>query len=141
RELFADVERNSSYARAATPIKGHAGRIRLSGLTPTAKLLHLALLHRAVGRPLIYLVANNKAAEEALPILRAFAELTGTADPATVLHLPAYDVLPFENLSPHPEIQEQRAHALWSIATGAANIVVTPIKAAAMCMRTVQYCA
>jgi transcription-repair coupling factor (superfamily II helicase) len=139
RELFADVERNSAFARAATPIKSHVARIRLSGLTPSAKLLHLALLHRAAGRPLIYLAANNKAAEEALPILRAFAELTGAADPASVVHLPAYDVLPFENLSPHPEIQEQRAHALWSIATGAATIVVTPIKAAAMCMRTAEY--
>jgi len=139
RELFADVERNPAFARAASPIKSHAGRIRLSGLTPSAKLLHLALLHRAGGRPIVYLVANNKTAEEALPILRAFAELTGAADPASVLHLPAYDVLPFENLSPHPEIQEQRAHALWSIATGGANLVVTPIKAAAMCMRTAEY--
>jgi transcription-repair coupling factor (superfamily II helicase) len=139
RELFADVERNLAFARAASPIKSHAGRIRLSGLTPTAKLLHVALVYRAAGRPILYLVANNKAAEEALPILRAFAELTGAADPASVLHLPAYDVLPFENLSPHPEIQEQRAHALWSMATGAANIVVTPIKAAAMCMRTAEY--
>jgi len=139
RELFADVERNPTFARAASPIKSHAGRIRLSGLTPSAKLLHLALLHRASGRPLIYLVANNKGAEEALPILRAFAEMTGAADPASVLHLPAYDVLPFENLSPHPEIQEQRAHALWSIATGAANIVITPIAAAAMYMRAAEY--
>ena len=113
--------------------------MRLSGLTPTAKLLHLSLLHRAAGRPLIYLVANNNSAEEALPILRAFAELTGGADPASVLYLPAYDVLPFENLSPHPEIQEQRAHALWSIATGAANIVVVPIAAAAMRVRTAEY--
>jgi transcription-repair coupling factor (superfamily II helicase) len=139
RELFADVERNLAFARAATPIKSHAGRIRLSGLTLAAKLLHLALLHRAAGRPLVYLVTNNKTAEEALPILRAFAELTGAADPTSVLHLPAYDVLPFENLSPHPEIQEQRAHALWTIATGGASVVVAPIKAAAMCMRTAEY--
>ena len=31
-------------------------------------------------------------------------------------------MLPFQNLSPHPEIQEERAVALWKIATGAASI-------------------
>ena len=45
-------------------------------------------------------------------------------------------MLPFENLSPHPEIQEARATALWKIATGSADIVVTPLAAAAMRLRT-----
>ena len=43
---------------------------------------------------------------------------------------------PFENLSPHPEIQEARATALWKIATGAADIIVTPLAAAAMRLRS-----
>jgi len=30
---------------------------------------------------------------------------------------PARDVLPFQNLSPHPELQEERATGLWKIAT------------------------
>ena len=41
-------------------------------------------------------------------------------------------MLPFENLSPHPEIQEARATALWKIATGSADIVITPLAATAM---------
>ena len=49
--------------------------------------------------------------------------------------MPAYDVLPFENQSPHPEIQEARATALWKIATGGAEIVLTPFAAAAMRLR------
>ncbi|MGC2404137.1 MAG: CarD family transcriptional regulator, partial [Acidobacteriaceae bacterium] len=42
-------------------------------------------------------------------------------------------VLPFENMSPHPDVQEQRASVLWKIATGAASIVIVPVEAA--CMR------
>src|ERR1700677_4542499 len=63
---------------------------------------------------------------------RAGCELTGAIDPAQVVRFPAHDVLPFESLSPHPDVQEQRASALWKIATGAASIVVVPVEAASM---------
>ena len=119
RELFADVEKTAAFARAVPHLKAGAGRICVSGLTPTAKSLSLALLHRAAGRPLLLVVADNRTAEDLLPVLEAFCELTGAAAPQSVVGLPAHDVLPFENLSPHPEIQEERATALWKIATGA----------------------
>jgi transcription-repair coupling factor (superfamily II helicase) len=139
RELFADVEKLSAYTRAATHLKEGTGRIRLSGLTPTAKALLLVLLQRSAERPLIFLVADNRAAEELLPVLHGFCELTGACDADAVISLPARDVLPFQNLSPHPELQEERATALWKIATGAASIVVTPIAAAAIRLRSADY--
>jgi transcription-repair coupling factor (superfamily II helicase) len=77
-------------------------------------------------------VADNKAAEALEPMLRAGCELTGAVDPAQVVRLPAHDVLPFENLSPHPDVQEQRAAALWKLATGAVSILIAPVEAAAL---------
>src|SRR5713101_1360355 len=150
REAFADAEKTASFARLVSNLKtalqqlegggrDGAGRTRVSGLTPTAKLLHFALLHRALQRPLLLLVANNRAAEQILPVLRAFCELTGAAEAASVVALPVYDVLPFENLSPHPEIQETRATTLWKIVTGRASLVVAPIASAAMCLREQEY--
>src|SRR6201999_2307966 len=59
--------------------------------------------------------------------------LSGALHAEEVLRLPAHDVLPFENLSPHSEIQEQRAATLWKIASGQARLVIAPIEAA--CMR------
>jgi transcription-repair coupling factor (superfamily II helicase) len=132
RELFADTEKSSSFVRAATHLKTRAGRIRLSGLTPTAKAAYLSLLARAAGKPLLILVTNNRTAEDLLPLLQSFAELTGGPDAGSIVKLPAHDVLPFENLSPHPEIQEERAAALWKISTGAAQIVIAPLEASAM---------
>ncbi len=41
-------------------------------------------------------------------------------------------MLPFENLSPHPDVQEQRASALWKLATGAVSILIAPVEAAAL---------
>jgi transcription-repair coupling factor (superfamily II helicase) len=135
RELFVDVEKSDALKRAIPPLKGRAGRIRVAGLTPTAKALHLPLLRRAGQKPLLVVVRNNKAAEALLPVVRAFCELTGAAEPEAAIALPAYDVLPFENQSPHPEIQEERAATLWKIATGAAEIVLAPLESALMRMR------
>ena len=139
RELLADAEATSSFQRAATHLKGGAGRIRVSGLTPTARALHYALLHRALGRPLLLVVGDNRTAEELLPLLQSLCEMTGAAPPDSVAYLPARDVLPFENLSPHPEIQELRARALWRIASGTASLVVAPFAATAIRLRDAAY--
>ncbi len=55
------------------------------------------------------------------------------------MSLPARDVLPFQNLSPHPEIQEERATALWKIATGRASIVIAPVTATTILLRSADY--
>ena len=83
---------------------------------------------RAARQPVIVVVADNKAAEALEPMLRAGCELTGAIDPSEVVRLPAHDVLPFENLSPHPDVQEQRASALWKLATGAVSILIAPVE-------------
>ena len=139
RDLFADAEKLPAFARAASHLREGTGRIGVSGLTPTAKALLLVLLQRAADRPLILVVSDNRTSEEFVPLLQAFAELTGSADPATVITLPTRDVLPFQNLSPHPELQEERAVALWRIATGAVSIVVSPITATALRLRSAEY--
>src|ERR1700741_4435904 len=139
RELFADVEKLPAFTRVASHIKEGAGRISVSGLTPTAKALLLVLLQKASGRPLIAIVADNRAAEDMVPVLQGFAELTGSAEADSIVALPTRDVLPFQNLSPHPEIQEERATALWKIATGAVSIVVAPVAATSIRLASTEY--
>jgi len=99
----------------------------------------IALLRKQVQQPLIVAVANNRVAEELQPVVQAFCELTGTADPESVISLPTRDVLPYQNLSPHPEIQEERAVALWKIASGAASIVIAPAPSTAMRLRSTEF--
>jgi transcription-repair coupling factor (superfamily II helicase) len=149
RELLADAEKSSGFARLVAHLKTtaawqegertDAARISVSGLTPTAKALHVALLHRSAGQPLIVVVADNRAAEELLLQVQAFAELSDAADPEAILLLPALDVLPYENQSPHPDIQERRAIVLARMATGAAQIVIVPAVAAAMRLRPAEF--
>lgn len=139
RGLFADVEKLPAFTRAASLLRESAGRIRVTGLSSPAKALLLVLLHKKLERPLILVVQDNRAAEELLPILQAFCELTGAAEPDSVVSLPARDVMPFQNLSPHPEIQEERATALWKIATGTVSIVVAPAASATIRLRAASY--
>src|SRR6202142_91177 len=139
RDLFTDVEKLPSFLRVASHLREGTGRIRVSGLTPTAKALLLVLLQKSAGRPLIMVVPDNRTAEEFVPVLQAFHELIGGNDPDSGVALPTRDVLPFQNLSPHPEIQEERAVALWKIATGAVSILVSPIAATALRLRSAEY--
>jgi transcription-repair coupling factor (superfamily II helicase) len=132
RDIFAELEHSSGFERVRRHLSLHAGRRRVSGLTATARAIYLPLMARAARQPVIVVVADNKAAEALEPMLRAGCELTGAVDPAMVVRLPAHDVLPFENLSPHPDVQAQRAAALWKLATGAVSILIAPVESAAL---------
>ena len=132
REIFAELEHSPAFDRVRRHLSLATGRRRVSGLTSTARALYIPLFARAAKEPVIVVVPDNKAAEALELSLRAGCVLTGAFDPKRVLRLPAHDVLPFENLSPHPDIQEQRAAVLWKFVTGAASIVIAPVEAMAL---------
>ena len=139
RELLADLERSSSFEQATRHLSLGRGRRRVSGLTATARALYLPFFARAARLPAIVLVADNKAADALYLSVRAACELTGAVAPARVVKLLAADVLPFEHLSPHAEVQESRAATLWKIATDAASIVIAPVEAAAQKLFAASY--
>ncbi len=132
RELLADLEHSEAFERVRRHLSGGTGRRRVSGLTFTARALYLPYFVRASNAPCVIVVADNKAAEALHAAVLSACELTGALAPESVLRLPAHDVLPFENLSPHPEIQETRAATLWKIATAQARLIIAPVEAACM---------
>ncbi|HKO19568.1 MAG TPA: DEAD/DEAH box helicase, partial [Acidobacteriaceae bacterium] len=133
RELLADLENCVPFESVRRHLSVGSGRRRVSGLTFTARALYLPYFVRAAGVPCLLLTADNKSAEALHATVLSACELTGAAKPESVLRLPAHDVLPFENLSPHPEVQEMRAATLWKIAMGTARLVIAPVESA--CMR------
>jgi transcription-repair coupling factor (superfamily II helicase) len=135
RDLLADLEHSEAFERVRRHLSAGLGRRRVSGLTATARALYLPYFVRAAQAPALVIVSDNKAAETLQTALLAACELTGVLDCSQVLRLPAHDVLPFENLSPHSEIQETRAAALWKICTAdrTPRLVIAPIESA--CMR------
>src|SRR5260370_27380377 len=107
RDLFADAEKLPALARVTSHLRANAGRIRVTGLNPPAKCLLIAELQKTASRPLIVVVRNNEAADELVPVIQAYCELLGGSPAEGIVLLPVRDVLPFQTLSPHPEIQEQ----------------------------------
>ena len=136
RELLADLEHSVAFERVQRHLSAGTGRRRVSGLTATARALYLPSFVRAANAPCVIIVADNKAAESLHAAVLSACELTVALPAEAVLRLPAHDVLPFESLSPHPEIQEMRAATLWKIATASksqpARLIIAPLESACM---------
>jgi len=131
RDLFLDLGRHTSFQDALHRLsRGH--NAALSGLTTTAKALYSVLLWQTTGKPLIIVVDGSKQAETLSEAVQTLFAMLAADDRHPPQLLPALDVLPLQNLSPHAEICEQRAIGLWSLATQKAPITVLPVASALM---------
>ena len=141
RDLFQTLSRHPAFQELTGKLlRREPGPFSLAGLTPAAKALHLVLLWQATERPLLVVTDGNQSAE-------TLAELTGTFFDLLVSHagagepqlLPALDVLPGQNLSPHSEISGQRAMALWRMANRSAPLTIAPAAAALVRTHAAEY--
>jgi transcription-repair coupling factor (superfamily II helicase) len=134
-ELLARLGRLPAVDESLNTLRRKGGEVHLAGLTDSAKALLVPLAFAELGRPAILLVESNQRAEALIEPLRWFYRAVASKPGRRVLLLPAHDVLPYENRSPHAEISEDRAVALWRFASGEADIVVAPVEAALWRMR------
>ena len=139
KDFFSRLEADPALDAALSSLRWGSRAVPLAGLTPTAKSLAVAMVVRSLGRPVFFLVESNRAAENYFDALRFFyTVLTGKAETG-VGYLPAHDVLPYQGLSPHPEIAEARAVALARLAAGQLALVVTPVVAARLRLREPEF--
>ncbi len=116
--------------KAAREALGTArGQATISGLTPVAKGFVLAAVSLDLRRPLLVLTRDNESADRLARTAATFLGWLGRK-PESVAALPAFDCSPYQGRSPHPEILERRALALWNIARGRTQVVVAPLAAA-----------
>ncbi len=134
-ELLTRVARRPVVEEAFEALRRSGGEVRLAGLTDPAKALLAPLAFAELGRPTVLLVETNQRAEAMLEPVRYFYRAITGRPGRRVAHLPAQDVLPYENRSPHAEISEDRAVALWRFATGDADLLIAPVQAAVWRMR------
>jgi transcription-repair coupling factor (superfamily II helicase) len=129
RDLFLELGRHPGFQDAVRRIASGTNA-SLAGLTTAAKALYSVLLWQQTGRPLIIVVDGNKQAEALSETLETFFSLLAADDRSGPQLLPALDVLPLQNLSPHAEILEQRAIGLWRLATQRVPITILPVASA-----------
>jgi transcription-repair coupling factor (superfamily II helicase) len=134
-ELLARISHRPAVEQACDKLRRLGGEVRLAGLTDSAKAVLAPLVASSLGRPVILLVDSNQRAETLLDPVRWFYTAATGKPGRRVAHLPAHDVLPYENRSPHAEILEDRAVALWRLATGEVDVLIAPVQAALWRMR------
>lgn len=140
--LLQPVFDHPSFRRAAEAFAApspEAQRASLAGLTRTAKGLVLAGLAHKLGRPLVVFTAEREPAEALRQNIATFLDWLEPGTAGSVCILPGYDVTPYEGRSPHAEIAEGRAIAMWNIAEGKARVTLAPTLAGAGRFRDAVY--
>src|SRR4051794_34905668 len=105
RDIFLDLGRHPGFQDVLRKVGG-GGNASVSGLTTTAKAVYAVLLWQSTGRPLAIVVDGNKQAEALSEAINSFFHLLVADDRQGPQLLPALDVLPMQNMSPHAEICE-----------------------------------
>jgi len=138
REFFLTLARQGPLPAVVERLHADSTPVALSGLTPSAQMLAVAQLQRLARRPVVLIVPDNATAEAWRDTLTTFVDLTASpsSGPAAnrdenerPLILPSFEVDPYESLSPHQEILEQRALALWRAAAGWPFLIVPAVAA------------
>ncbi len=129
--LLLSLATDSPFREVASGIAAqpfHA--LRLTGLNPPAKALYAVLLAWRTGRPIVAVTASVKEADALHQAASALYPLLPEPLCGPPVLLPALDVLPFQRLSPHAEILQQRALALGCMATQSTALAVMPVASA-----------
>src|SRR3984893_691725 len=136
RERLDAVLRQPAVEGALAALRTGANQVAFSGLHEVAKALVAAYATHALRRPAFFITSSNRRAEAFAETLRFFSSIFPgrTGGPSglagEVATLPAFDTLPWEAQSPHPDILERRAATLFRLADGQISLVVAPITAA-----------
>ncbi|VAX18436.1 Transcription-repair coupling factor [hydrothermal vent metagenome] len=109
------------------------GPVSANGLTISVKGLLTASLARRIGRPLVVVCDKAAQAEEFYETLRFFMPpVEEDEDTLPLFYFPPWEILPYENLSPYPQISGQRLLALTQVLESKKNfILVTAVEAIA----------
>jgi transcription-repair coupling factor (superfamily II helicase) len=102
------------------------GSKRVQGLQGGAHAFVLSLIAERAQRPILIVVPGAREAENLYDDLHFFLGADPSADPLrSRLHLfPSWEVLPFENLSPHPENIAGRLEGLYKLVEEPAPILI-----------------
>jgi transcription-repair coupling factor (superfamily II helicase) len=129
RERLDAVLRHPSVEGALGALRDGAQHISLSGLHDVAKALVAAYLTQEVRRPAFFITDSNRRAEALAETVRFFSAIFPGLS-GGVATLPAFDTLPWESQSPHPDILERRAATLFRLTDGQVSLVIAPVQAA-----------
>ena len=129
RERLEALLRHPAMEGVVGEVRSGGNLVGVSGLQDVAKPLVAAYVVHELRRPAFFVTENNRRAEDLAETLRFFSQIF-PGPTGGVAVLPAFDSLPWDSQSPHPDILERRAATLYRLANGEVSTVVTPVAAA-----------
>src|ERR1700733_10068347 len=129
QERLEKVLRHPSMEGALAALRPGGTHISVSGLPDVAKALVAVYVTHELRRPAYFVTESNRRAEALAETIRFFASIFPGAL-GGVTTLPAFDTLPWQSQSPHPDILERRAATLFRLADGQISLVIAPVTAA-----------
>jgi transcription-repair coupling factor (superfamily II helicase) len=129
RERLESVLRHPSMEGALAVLRSGGNHISIAGLHDVAKALVAAYIAHELRRPAFFVTESNRRAEALAETVRFFSGIFPGAL-GGVTTLPAFDTLPWQSQSPHPDILERRAATLFRLADGQISLVIAPVTAA-----------
>lgn len=123
---LASIESIPQLQSLIADIRAGKRVVSVAGLGSGAKALVVAALQKATGKRFAFLSLRNRDLEDLERDLRFFycALHSRNECEEQVFTLPASENNPYSGVSPHAELLEQRALALWRLASGTGDIVM-----------------
>src|SRR2546423_4844607 len=114
-ELFGKLFQSYEVQQLAREINEGRRAIVLSGLAGSARALVLAALEKKINRRIVFVARSNREVEEFQADVEFFyCAMNGlNTCESSVLAIPALETDPYDGTSPHAELLEQRALALY----------------------------
>ena len=133
REIFGRLFESAELERLASEIQSGRRVVVVSGLAGSARALVLTALEKKLARRIVFVARSNREVEEFhSDVDFFFCALNGAiASDQSVLMIPAVEADPYDGTSPHAEVLEQRALALYRATRGEARILLTSVGALA----------
>src|SRR5678816_106576 len=127
-KILARISDVADFRRIASDaLRGDTEAV-VSGLAGSARALFLAGLAQALRRPLIVVTPQDRAVETLATDINYFHSELNTNGANRVAAFPAWETDPYAGLSPHADIQQARATALWRLRHKEIDIVVASIR-------------
>ncbi len=130
RTAFGAIDRLADFPRISNAVLRREP-VRVAGLGGAAKALFIAASWRVFRRPIVVVTSETVRADTLAADIAYFQQVLNPRSAAAVCAFPAWDVDPYSGLSPHADVQQARAVALWKIRASQAGIIVTSARALA----------
>ena len=126
QHLFAQLLDDPQINQILLQLQSGHRHFILSGITSSSKPACVAMLHRLLKQPVLYVSSNHQNWDEFRRSTLFFHRMFSDKGEDRLAVLPAPEPSPYSRLSPHPEVLAERALAFWKLFRSDLDILLCP---------------